>query len=131
MRQRIIVVHGQTIVIDLPSRHSHLYLIQAGPFVKVGIANDPRRRIRTMQPGCPFKMRLILSCKRDYAASDESELKKRYRAFQVQSEWFKIPADELKSILTFYKSDPPDQARLPLFDINWPGLQPVQRNVAA
>ena len=64
-----------------------LYVLQAGVFLKVGIASDIKRRIRELQTGCPYPLRPI----REYRLADaervERILLRRLERFNIGGEW--------------------------------------------
>ena len=37
----------------------YVYLIKAGPYVKIGVAENPEKRIKEISTGCPFKPEII------------------------------------------------------------------------
>lgn len=68
-----------------------VYVIEAGEFVKVGIAKDPEARVSTMQTGNPHKMRvawsLILDDRR-MAMGVERFAHQFLATFRRNGEWF-------------------------------------------
>lgn len=87
----------------------YVYFIEAEglDLVKIGLADDPRKRLAMLQVGSP--VRLILrgvQCVDD-AAGWEAEKHKRYRHLRTHGEWFSID-DELRremEDLTFSQDD--------------------------
>lgn len=47
-------------VTERGQRPHYLYVVKCGPYFKVGITGDIKVRMRTLNNGTPFSMRLIL-----------------------------------------------------------------------
>lgn len=65
-----------------------VYFLKAGPFVKIGKATGrPDARIRDLQTGCPYPIRLVAHvCG---GLREEYELHRRFAAFREHGEWFR------------------------------------------
>jgi len=72
-----------------------IYIIQADEYVKIGIADDVKNRVKQIQSTCPIKLKVINFWKISKASYYENLLHKRYRNYRVHGEWFALPADEL------------------------------------
>lgn len=82
----------------------HLYLVSADVSVndgsnarglndifKVGITNNPVKRLPTIQTGCPFRVRLVKSWvlpDRETARSIEDSFHRQNRKWRTSGEWF-------------------------------------------
>ena len=65
--------------------------------VKVGISNDPWKRLASVQTGSPIKLEVveIYGCEsRDEATALERKFHDHHRAVRLSGEWFNITADD-------------------------------------
>lgn len=71
----------------------YVYVISCAAYHKVGMARDPLRRMREMQVGNPFEMRIIRTFEvADYMASSiEARTHTVLREYHVRGEWFSAP----------------------------------------
>lgn len=81
-----------------------VYLFQAGPFIKFGITSNLSRREKTLQTGCPYRMRLMrkVDCyDQGDAAQIESELLTRTAAERTDGgvEWRTTDLDEASALM--------------------------------
>ena len=65
---------------------NHLYFVQCGEYVKIGIAADVRKRVRDMEMHNPYEMKIlhVMPGKR----KEEKELHKRFATYRRRNEWF-------------------------------------------
>jgi hypothetical protein len=66
----------------------YVYLVQAGDFIKVGIARDVKRRIDLMQVGCPFKIELIAAIPCADPRKIERALHDKLKPYHSRGEWY-------------------------------------------
>jgi T5orf172 domain. len=71
---------------------SHIYAIRIvdQPFVKIGWAVDPVRRMNNLSCGSPFRMELMATLKVDDAKKAEGEVHRALHRFRVRGEWFHL-----------------------------------------
>jgi len=71
-----------------------VYVIQheLGP-VKIGIAEDPHRRLGELQVSCPFELTVRNSRRPVDAQEVESFLHDHFERYHMRGEWFDIPPD--------------------------------------
>lgn len=77
----------------------HLYIIQAGKDgpIKIGITrNGVKNRIKSLQEGCPEKLRLLHVFKN--GEFEEKKLHNLFKHLRIHGEWFKY-AGELKEFI--------------------------------
>tara|TARA_R100000951_G_scaffold27557_2_gene23473 strand:+ start:4898 stop:5614 length:717 start_codon:yes stop_codon:yes gene_type:complete len=79
--------------IELNQKRVQLYLMQSGDFLKVGISDNPTRRINDMQTGNPIEITLLQSKvfgPRTKAEKAESRVHNKLKALglHVRGEWF-------------------------------------------
>jgi hypothetical protein len=77
-----------------------LYIIsqEGSTFYKIGISNNPARRLENLQSGNPYK----LSIYRSYNISNkkvEAVVHRLLRKFHVRLEWFDIPNLDILNIV--------------------------------
>lgn len=85
--------------VDEPKTDSRrVYFVQSvvGGRVKIGIAEDPEVRLRAMQTGSPFELRILATS--EGGRSVESALHKKFAASRSHGEWFE-PCDELMEFI--------------------------------
>ena len=80
----------------------YVYLIQMGRnrAYKIGISNDPQKRLESMQTANPYKLKLLHTIKADNAATAEEELHRLLYATRMEGEWFKLTPDMRDVILS-------------------------------
>lgn len=72
---------------------SNVYLLQAGPYLKIGKADDIDRRIQQLQTACPEKIELIarITCgTAEMAHRIEGDLHWRCQPYHTTNEWFAL-----------------------------------------
>lgn len=92
----------------LPSSKCYVYVITDGTFLKIGMANDVRKRLAQLQTGNPMELHLI-KCyafsNRTEASKYERELHLKYGDYRKHGEWFSIPYGTIVGL-----GDPDDMA---------------------
>jgi hypothetical protein len=69
-------------------RPSKVYFIRCGARVKIGVTNNVRARLASLQTGNPERMRLLKSIDGDTMV--EREMHKRFGDLRDQGEWFHL-----------------------------------------
>jgi hypothetical protein len=64
------------------------YFISDGEHVKIGVASDAERRLRSLQIGCPRRLELLLVL----PGNHELGLHERFAADHARGEWFVLSA---------------------------------------
>ena len=89
----------------------YVYIIQSGegknPPIKIGVANDPEKRMSELQTGSPFLLRLkakILCDSRKKAYELESWLHGRFSNVNINGEWFWSKGCNLKRAFDTWNS---------------------------
>jgi len=80
-----------------------VYFITDGEFIKIGKANDPIERMRTMQTGNARELKM-LGYYEDYDEELESYMHKAFAKDRVRGEWFKPSKDLYNFIMYEVKS---------------------------
>jgi hypothetical protein len=73
---------------------SCVYFIQSGPYVKIGIADNPSKRINELQTGNPMALVLLRSFRVMDARRIERSLHAHFDAVRVRGEWFDLSDDD-------------------------------------
>ena len=83
--------------------NTFVYVIQAGPYTKIGVSKDPHKRLTALKTGCPHSASVIsvspLMTLED-AYSTESKAHKALRHYRTNGEWFKLPSWVLPELTT-------------------------------
>jgi hypothetical protein len=90
-------------------RPTNVYLMHRGEHVKIGIALEPKSRLRTINGGAAT--RATLEATREFPARDlakgvERDLHRLFQASRVNGEWFAIELADAKAALLAWP-DPP------------------------
>ena len=72
-----------------------IYVLAAGPFVKVGVATDVGKRIAGLRSGCPYPIRVVSLHPAPALIIHQVErrIHKALAASQAEGEWFGVSAD--------------------------------------
>ena len=65
-------------------------------YVKIGITTNIENRLKALQSGCPYKLRLhsaVVLCTEHLAGVVERHLHHKFRKSRVNGEWFKLTTD--------------------------------------
>ena len=80
-----------------------VYFITDGEFIKIGKANDPMERMRTMQTGNARELKM-LGYYEDYDEELEGYMHKRFSHDRVRGEWFRPSKDLYRFIMYEFNS---------------------------
>jgi|688.fasta_scaffold1016174_2 hypothetical protein len=81
-----------------------VYVVKAGPFIKIGIAENLKTRMIVIQTGCPLPIEVIWHSKsmlRPLAREIEVKCHNHIIGHHVRGEWFEI---DQETILAFVKT---------------------------
>ena len=81
-----------------------VYFIKAENRLKIGYAEDPSKRIPSIQTSSPFQLEVLLIIDGDYSV--ERDLHQRFQDFRVSGEWFEFN-NEIKTISFLIFTPPP------------------------
>ena len=84
-----------------PEPRRYVYVIAAGPFVKIGIADNVERRMASIQTGCPYPCNIIHSAlvMAAIASGVEGDLHQQFSHKRTSGEWFRLTKRELKAVI--------------------------------
>ena len=70
----------------------YVYLIQSleSGYYKIGVSNNPQKRIKQLQTGNPTVLRLIYTFESEYSHQIESFFHKRFSYCRKEGEWFDL-----------------------------------------
>jgi len=69
------------------ARHEHGY-------VKIGVSDNPRRRVDDLQTACPYEPQVLGEIRTDEPFTVESHLHEKYSRRQKRGEWYDLTARE-------------------------------------
>jgi hypothetical protein len=67
-----------------------IYFIKSKKFVKIGVSSDPNSRLKELQTGNPFKLKIAATIPGHFAT--EKELHNIFERFRMEGEWFRYDA---------------------------------------
>ena len=70
-------------------------------FIKIGISNNPSKRLKQLQTGCPFPIKIIKKFEVSNAEEIETALHNKLSFYNSSGEWFMIPEWKLKTITNY------------------------------
>ena len=76
-----------------------IYFLKANDKIKIGYADDPSKRIPSIQTSSPFELEVLLIIDGNY--DKERELHKKFQKHRTQGEWFDLEGP----IQTFIKEN--------------------------
>lgn len=80
-----------------------VYFIIANNKVKIGYAEDPSKRIPSIQTSSPYELEVLLIIEGNY--DKESELHKQFQEYRTSGEWFDLGEKILRFIKDNLKND--------------------------
>jgi len=77
------------------------------PFIfKIGIAQDPEKRMRELQTGNPQRLELATIIESDQPARVENTLHRIYQECKHRGEWYTLPINAVNSLKALDRIDP-------------------------
>ena len=70
-------------------------------FIKIGISQDPEKRLKQLQTGCPFPLELIKIFKPENVLEMEQKLHRELSGCSTSGEWFMIAQSNLGNTLGY------------------------------
>jgi len=65
---------------------------------KIGVTNNPLKRVEVLQTGCPFDISLKMAFVTPNAVTEEKRIHKELLQFKRRGEWFNLTSDHLDRI---------------------------------
>jgi len=76
-----------------------VYVLQSGPYYKIGISKEPSRRLAEIRPRLPFPIELLHLIRTDNMIGTERFMHKSLNHCRLNGEWFRPSSEELKSLI--------------------------------
>lgn len=78
--------------------YGNVYLLKCEQYYKIGIAKDVDKRIRQMQGGNPFELKLVHAFRSRDPHGDEALLHAYFRGGRIRGEWFRLDVRDVERI---------------------------------
>lgn len=79
-----------------------LYIMQCNNYIKIGVSSYPEKRIKDLQTGNPYEIKLLLAINSDDAYQLENQFHKYFKNINSGGEWFEINED-VKNFVKYLK----------------------------
>lgn len=80
-----------------------VYFLECNEFHKIGITENLKSRMSTIQNATPFKINLVIENDFCDAEKHESFLHLKYSQFKIQGEWFRLNKNHVNEIIAYIK----------------------------
>lgn len=83
---------------------SYVYVIAANDAIKIGVSNDPNKRLASLQTAhfVPLTLLFTIRCKsEEIAYSVEAMLHEHYKAHRLKGEWFSLDPEVVMNDIEF------------------------------
>lgn len=84
-------------------KEKFIYFISSDELTKIGISEDPQKRIKTLQVGNPIKLELMATIGKANR-NLESQIHEYFNDERINGEWFRIGLIELIQFLDEFKN---------------------------
>ena len=88
------------IIAKAPDRSGWVYVLQAGPYYKIGKSKDVDRRIEQLATLPPFDIELVHTMPTDNMGAVEQDLHRLFNAKRVNGEWFELTEEDVAWLKT-------------------------------
>lgn len=79
---------------DSEAKKGYVYLLQSGPFYKIGVSTNVKRRVRELSTLPPFNINVICTIPSENRYELEGNLHTRFSDKHINGEWFELePSD--------------------------------------
>ena len=85
-----------------------VYIIKCGGYFKIGVASDLPRRLSSIRCSNPFPIALYGARITSKPKKIESEIHRRLNKYHIHGEWFKVPKEELHSLMVEFRFEKRD-----------------------
>lgn len=83
----------------------HVYIVRAGGRYKIGMANDPTKRIKTLQTGSPDVIQPVFVAKVEEPSVAEKRLHSLLATKRGSGEWFELKAEDVDTCISVLSSE--------------------------
>jgi hypothetical protein len=80
----------------------YVYIFYAGGNFKIGVANNIKSRVKVLQTGCPYKIKILAKLYTLDAFKMELEIHKKLHRYNTIGEWFTISIEIYNEIVSKY-----------------------------
>ena len=87
-------------------RFVYLVWVETTTRFKIGLSDNPKKRLGELQVGCPGKLHLIAQIKSSDAKTKEKRLHQKYSEFRINGEWFDFPMMKWPEVLEDFGQSP-------------------------
>jgi len=77
----------------------YVYLMQSGPFYKIGVSHQVESRLEQLMTQPPFDIELICTIETENMHALEKRLHKRFDAKRKNGEWFELEEIDVEYIM--------------------------------
>jgi len=88
------------------------YVSSITDYHKIGIAENPEKRLTTLQSGSPHKLELVTTISTKNAEDLERELHMLFKEQKFSGEWFNLNHNQVNSLKAFDRLKPKNVAEL-------------------
>lgn len=96
----------EKLITQVSSKQGYVYVIGnlLQKVCKIGFSENPKKRIKSIQTGCPFVLNTLLLFEADKYT--ETRLHHKYAKYRISGEWFSIEGELKESIEKHMKIQP-------------------------
>jgi Meiotically up-regulated gene 113 len=73
-----------------------VYLVEAGGLYKIGVTNNMRARLKSIQTGNPHKATVVRCIEHPLPRSLETELHQQFSGCRMEGEWFRLDSEAVR-----------------------------------
>jgi len=84
----------------IKKRYTYLIKDDDNGLYKIGIAKDPQKRLKELQTGNPFQLRIVETYLSEYSNKVEKSLHRKYSHLKKEGEWFNLSIKDEVLFLT-------------------------------
>lgn len=88
---------------DKSNRDGYVYLVKLDKHYKIGIAQDPKSRLKEFTL-LPYELEYITTAYVNNYAQVEKDLHEKYKSYRVRGEWFELNNQQVKEIVDLLKT---------------------------
>jgi hypothetical protein len=77
------------------TKQSNVYVIKCNEFYKIGMSDNPKRRLMELNTATPYTITLVKVIPSDRASELEYELHKEFEGCRIKGEWFRLSKFDL------------------------------------
>jgi len=76
-----------------------VYLIQGGPYHKIGRTKNLKKRIKTLQTGHPYQLQMIKTWTVPNSTQAETSLHHKFISLKIHGDWFNLEITDVQELL--------------------------------